>query len=98
MLETPNRWSSFTTSADSSVDFIVRPWVKTDDYWDVYWHVTREVKMRFDAEGISHPVPAAGCPCDSGGAGGSGVIQAVGTGSGFQTAVFGVAAERQIRE
>ncbi|WP_407330349.1 mechanosensitive ion channel domain-containing protein [Enterovibrio sp. 27052020O] len=41
----------------SSVDFIVRPWVKTDDYWDVYWDVTREVKMRFDKEGISIPFP-----------------------------------------
>ncbi|CZF82457.1 MULTISPECIES: mechanosensitive ion channel family protein [Grimontia] len=41
----------------SSVDFIVRPWVKTDDYWDVYWDVTREVKIRFDNEGISIPFP-----------------------------------------
>jgi small-conductance mechanosensitive channel len=43
--------------ADSSVDFVVRPWVKTEDYWDVYWDVTRAVKMRFDAEGISIPFP-----------------------------------------
>ncbi len=43
--------------ADSSVNFVVRPWVETDDYWDVYWDVTREVKMRFDAEGISIPFP-----------------------------------------
>ncbi|AMG31566.1 mechanosensitive ion channel family protein [Grimontia hollisae] len=41
----------------SSVDFIVRPWVKTDDYWDVYWDVTKEVKLRFDLEGISIPFP-----------------------------------------
>ncbi|CAM3798312.1 mechanosensitive ion channel family protein [Parendozoicomonas haliclonae] len=41
----------------SSVDFIVRPWVKTDDYWDVYWDITREVKMRFDREGITIPFP-----------------------------------------
>ncbi|MCL2914049.1 mechanosensitive ion channel [Shewanella corallii] len=41
----------------SSVDFIVRPWVKTDDYWDVYWDVTREVKLRFDREGITIPFP-----------------------------------------
>lgn len=45
------------TLGDSSVDFIVRPWVKTKDYWDVYWDVTREVKMRFDQEGISIPFP-----------------------------------------
>lgn len=42
---------------ESSVDFIVRPWVKPEDYWDVYWDITREVKMRFDAEGISIPFP-----------------------------------------
>jgi len=42
---------------DSSVDFVVRPWVKTDDYWNVHWDVTRAVKMRFDAEGISIPFP-----------------------------------------
>jgi small conductance mechanosensitive channel len=42
---------------DSSVNFVVRPWSKTDEYWDVYWDVTREVKRRFDAEGISIPFP-----------------------------------------
>jgi small conductance mechanosensitive channel len=35
------------TLGESSVDFIVRPWTKTDDYWDVYWDIMREVKMRF---------------------------------------------------
>jgi len=43
--------------ADSSVNFVVRPWVNMDDYWDVYWDVTRAVKMRFDEEGISIPFP-----------------------------------------
>lgn len=42
---------------DSSVNLIVRPWVARDDYWDVYWDVTREVKLRFDREGISIPFP-----------------------------------------
>jgi small-conductance mechanosensitive channel len=42
---------------DSSVNFVVRPWTKTSDYWDVYWDVTREVKQRFDAEGVSIPFP-----------------------------------------
>lgn len=42
---------------ESSVNFIVRPWSKTEDYWDVYWDVTREVKRRFDEEGISIPFP-----------------------------------------
>lgn len=43
--------------ADSSVNFIVRPWADTGDYWDVFWDVTRAVKDRFDAEGISIPFP-----------------------------------------
>jgi small conductance mechanosensitive channel len=42
---------------DSSVNFVVRPWVARDDYWDVYWDVTREVKLRFDREGVSIPFP-----------------------------------------
>jgi small conductance mechanosensitive channel len=43
--------------ADSSVNFIVRPWVKTEDYWDTYWAITKAVKKRFDAEGITIPFP-----------------------------------------
>jgi len=43
--------------ADSSVNFVVRPWVRPADYWTVYWDVTREVKRRFDAEGVSIPFP-----------------------------------------
>jgi len=42
---------------DSSVNFVVRPWCARDDYWDVHWDVTREVKIRFDREGISIPFP-----------------------------------------
>jgi small-conductance mechanosensitive channel len=42
---------------DSSVNFVVRPWVKTDDYWPVYWDITRAVKLAFDAQGISIPFP-----------------------------------------
>lgn len=42
---------------DSSVNFVVRPWVETANYWDVYWDVTRSVKERFDAEDVSIPFP-----------------------------------------
>ncbi|MBB1316273.1 mechanosensitive ion channel [Shewanella sp. SR43-4] len=45
------------TLGESSVDFVVRPWVNPDDYWEVYWDITRAVKIRFDAEGISIPFP-----------------------------------------
>jgi small conductance mechanosensitive channel len=43
--------------ADSSVNFIVRPWVNTADYWVVYWDLIEKVKLTFDAEGISIPYP-----------------------------------------
>ncbi len=43
--------------ADSSVNFICRPWVKTEDYWDVYWDITETVKQAFDAQGVSIPFP-----------------------------------------
>jgi small conductance mechanosensitive channel len=42
---------------DSSVNFIVRPWTKTGDYWTVYWDLHRAVKEAFDANGISIPFP-----------------------------------------
>ncbi|SEF71674.1 mechanosensitive ion channel family protein [Marinobacterium lutimaris] len=43
--------------ADSSVNFNVRPWVKTADYWAVLWDVTEQVKLRFDEAGITIPYP-----------------------------------------
>ena len=48
--------------ADSSVNFIARPWSKTSDYWDVYWDITRRVKERFDAEGVGIPFPQRDIP------------------------------------
>lgn len=57
VLRSPEKTIKLHTLNTSSVDFIVRPWVKTDDYWDVYWDITREVKLRFDKEGISIPFP-----------------------------------------
>ena len=43
--------------ADSSVNFLVRPWVNAADYWAVLWETTEAVKMRFDEAGISIPFP-----------------------------------------
>jgi small conductance mechanosensitive channel len=43
--------------ADSSVNFIVRPWSKTGDYWTIYWEVMAAVKREFTAAGISIPYP-----------------------------------------
>ena len=57
VLKKPEHTIKLHTLGDSSVNFVVRPWVKTADYWDVHWDITREVKMRFDREGISIPFP-----------------------------------------
>jgi len=43
--------------ADSSVNFVCRPWCNTADYWDVYWDISRKVKDTFDERGISIPFP-----------------------------------------
>ena len=42
---------------DSSVNFVVRPWVKSADYWDVYFDITAKVKLSLDQNGISIPYP-----------------------------------------
>lgn len=43
--------------ANSSVNFTVRSWVKTEDYWNVFFATQEKIKKRFDAEGISIPFP-----------------------------------------
>lgn len=43
--------------ADSSVNFIVRPWVNSADYWQVMWDTNAKVKLRFDEANISIPFP-----------------------------------------
>ncbi|MGL5390221.1 MAG: mechanosensitive ion channel family protein [Shewanella sp.] len=57
VLPTPEPTIRLHTLGESSVDFIVRPCTNPEDYWDVYWDITRQVKLRFDAEGISIPFP-----------------------------------------
>jgi small conductance mechanosensitive channel len=42
---------------DSSVNFAVRPWVNVDDYWEVYFSVTEQVKLKLDANNITIPFP-----------------------------------------
>lgn len=43
--------------ADSSVNLVVRPWVKTEDYWDVLFDLTENIKITFDDKAISFPYP-----------------------------------------
>jgi len=57
VLEDPAPMIRVSELADSSVNFIVRPWTKTGDYWTVYWDLHRAVKEAFDANGISIPFP-----------------------------------------
>lgn len=57
VLQDPEPNIRLSKLGDSGVIFIVRPWVKTDDYWPVYWDTQREVKRRLTAEGITIPFP-----------------------------------------
>ena len=43
--------------ADSSVNFNVRPWCKSSDYWGVYFDSHENIKLAFDEQGISIPFP-----------------------------------------
>ena len=43
--------------ADSSVNFVVRPWVNSADYWGVYFDLTEAIKKRFDKDDITFPFP-----------------------------------------
>ncbi len=43
--------------SDSAIEFIVRPWVRTEHYWETYWGLNREIKLRLDHEGIQLGVP-----------------------------------------
>ncbi len=57
VLEEPKAIVKLHELAESSVNFVCRPWVTPENYWEVYWNITREVKRRFDAEGVSIPFP-----------------------------------------
>jgi len=57
ILEEPACLIAVSALADSSVNFVVRPWAKTDDFWGVKFDLTEAIKRRFDQEGISFPFP-----------------------------------------
>lgn len=42
---------------DSSINFAFRPWVKTADYWDLFFDLQERIKIRFDEEGVTIPFP-----------------------------------------
>lgn len=57
VLKDPAPTIAVSELADSSVNIVVRPWCKTGDYWDVYFDLTEQIKVQFDAHGISIPYP-----------------------------------------
>jgi small conductance mechanosensitive channel len=57
VLKAPEPFVGLSELGDSSVNFTVRPWVKTADYWDVFFDLQENIKKRFDQEGISIPFP-----------------------------------------
>ncbi|WP_089153667.1 small-conductance mechanosensitive channel MscS [Photobacterium proteolyticum] len=57
ILKDPAPTIGVLTLADSSVNFAVRPWVKTDDYWGVYFDLLQAIKEELDKENIGIPYP-----------------------------------------
>ena len=60
VLDEPESLIALSELADSSVNFIVRPWVKSGDYWAVKFDATEKVKLAFDKAEISIPYPQMG--------------------------------------
>ena len=57
ILDEPAPTVAVSELADSSVNFVVRPWVNSADYWGVYFDLTEAIKKRFDQEDITFPFP-----------------------------------------
>ena len=57
VLKEPAPIVSLMELADSSINFIARPWVNTEDYWTVYFEITESTKEALDAAGIEIPYP-----------------------------------------
>lgn len=57
ILKDPDMTIGVLALADSSVNFVVRPWCNTADYWDVYFDSTQAIKEALDAAGIEIPFP-----------------------------------------
>ena len=57
VLKEPGVQVGVHTLADSSVNFVVRPWVSTAEYWNVYFDLMQAIKEGLDKEGIEIPFP-----------------------------------------
>jgi len=56
-LDDPESMVRLKQYSESSIDFMVRAYAKTDEYWEAVWALNKAVKKRFDAEGITIPFP-----------------------------------------
>ena len=57
VLKDPAPTVAVSELADSSVNFVVRPWVNAADYWGVKFDLTEKIKLAFDSQGVSIPFP-----------------------------------------
>jgi small conductance mechanosensitive channel len=57
ILDEPEPIVALSELADNSINFVVRPWVNSSDYFPVYYSLLEQIKKRFDKEGISIPYP-----------------------------------------
>ena len=57
ILKDPETLIAVSELADSSINFVVRPWVKSGDYWAVKFDFNENVKLAFDEQSISIPYP-----------------------------------------
>lgn len=57
VMRDPEPWVRVTNLGDSSVDIGTRFWASTADFWELKWHLTKQIKQAFDAQGISIPYP-----------------------------------------
>lgn len=57
VLADPAPFARLSKHNDSSLDFTVRVWVNSADYWTVFFNITEQVKKNFDAAGIEIPFP-----------------------------------------
>jgi small conductance mechanosensitive channel len=57
ILTEPAPFIALNTLADSSVNVIVRVWVKTSDYWNIYFDINQAVYKTYNAQGINFPFP-----------------------------------------
>jgi small conductance mechanosensitive channel len=57
ILKDPTPTVGLMEMGDSSINFAFRPWVKVEDYWDLFFELQERIKVRFDEENITIPFP-----------------------------------------